>query len=171
MPGLEVGVTATRPSLSFLCKPAPDRSYHGGMLTTALLLLATAVVNPALTPGAVRPLSLATVCTTKWGIDQRHVSKAKKARVYKAYGIPLADRHLYVIDHLISREISGSDEIFNLWPELVAEAKIKDRIEKKLHVLACQGTITMQAAQQEIRTDWRVAYEKYLGEVPPRLPQ
>lgn len=119
-------------------------------MTTFLLLL---LINPLLTPGAIRPLTLTEVCTTRWGTDSRHVSLGLKARVYKAYGIPVADRGLYVIDHKIPRDLAGADAFENLWPELRAPAHIKDTLEKKLHrdVCAPHPTITLEAAQQQMR--------------------
>lgn len=116
-------------------------------------LLLLMFVNPVLTPGAVRPLTLATICATKWGTDSRHVSASLKARVFVEYGIPLADRHLYVVDHKIPREIAGSDSILNLWPELIGPAHAKDKIENELHRAICapNPTITLDAAQQRMR--------------------
>ncbi len=115
-------------------------------------VVATLVIA-ALTPGAVRPLSLATVCATKWGLDVRHVSKAKKARVFTAYGIPVADRHLYVIDHLIPRELAGSDLESNLWPEVITPSYAKDHVEGALHRAICKPvpTITLHEAQEQMR--------------------
>lgn len=137
---------------------------------TLLLLLASGVlVITALTPGAIRPLTTAQVCAIRWGVDVRHVTPAMKRHVFEAYRIPLSDRHLYVVDHLISREIAGADVVRNLWPQPIAEAKVKDRLENRLRALTCAGAITLEVAQQAIRTDWRAAYRTYLGNVPPTL--
>lgn len=119
----------------------------------AALLLALALVNHALTPGAVRPLTLATICTTKWGLDARHVDDALRARVFDAYGIPAAARRGYVIDHLVPRELGGADVFGNLWPELEAPSHRKDGRERALHnaVCATNPTITLEAAQNIMR--------------------
>jgi hypothetical protein len=42
--------------------------------------------DPGVTPGHVAIADTATVCTTKWGTDARHVTKKMKTDVYKAYG-------------------------------------------------------------------------------------
>lgn len=115
----------------------------------AILLL----VNPVLTPGAVRPLTREQVCATKWGTDSRHVSAALKARVYAAYGIPVAERGLYVVDHKIPRALAGADVFENLWAEKRTAAHAKDVFEVRLHREICKPnqTITLEAAQQFMR--------------------
>ena len=82
----------------------------------AILLVATiyAMPNPERTPGEVRPLTLETICKTKWGKDYRPVSNKMKLRVCRSYG--LKDCAGYVVDHLIPRELGGADTIRNLWP-------------------------------------------------------
>jgi hypothetical protein len=42
--------------------------------------------DPAVTKGAVRIQSKTTVCKTKWGKDERHVTAAMKKQVYAKYG-------------------------------------------------------------------------------------
>ena len=42
-------------------------------------------------------------------------------------------------------------------------AHVKDRLENQLHKLVCNGTLTLQAAQRAIATDWIAAYQKYVG--------
>jgi len=127
---------------------------RAGMSIT--LVLALALVNPALTPGAVRPLSTAQVCAITWGKDVRHVSVALRTRVFVAYGIPVADRAGMIIDHLVPRELAGADAFANLWPEQEAASHVKDRTENALHRAVCAATptITLAAAQAQMRA-WR----------------
>ncbi len=133
--------------------------------------------DPALTPGAVRAgLSEATICKTKWGTDARHVSTAMKAQVFQSYGLSGNNDPACVrdksgrrceIDHLISRELGGADEVKNLWPEPYGttpwNAVRKDRVENRLHKEVCAGNISLAEARKEIRTDWRVPYKRYFG--------
>jgi hypothetical protein len=123
------------------------------MVVGATFLAALALVNPHLTPGAVRPLSVATICATRWGLDVRHVDASLRARVFAAYGIPANDRGLYVIDHLIPRELAGADVFANLWPERKEASRIKDRQENALHVALCAPAplITLETAQERMR--------------------
>lgn len=82
--------------------------------------------DPTLTPGAARALSLDVICKTKWGKDARHVTAAMKRQVFENYGLTGKDdpscvadksgRHCEV-DHLISRELGGADDVKNLWPQ------------------------------------------------------
>lgn len=133
--------------------------------------------DPSLTPGVTRPgLSKAVICTTKWGKDARHVTAAMKADVFAAYGLSgnddpacVADkngRHCE-IDHLISRELGGADDVRNLWPEPYGtvpwNAGRKDRVENRLHKEVCAGNISLAEARKAIRTDWRIPYKRYFG--------
>jgi hypothetical protein len=72
------------------------------------------------------------------------------------------------IDHLVSRELGGDDDIFNLWPEPYGghpwNASAKDRVENRLHKEVCTGNLTLEDAQTEIRFDWRIPYRRYFGE-------
>lgn len=121
-----------------------------------LLLLLLAVPDPALTPGAVRPLTTAEVCATKWGLDRRHVTRRQRAHVFAAYAVPAADRRRYVIDHLIPRELAGADAILNLWAQPLTgpqNAHVKDREENRLHRAVCAGSVTLAEAQRAM-TAW-----------------
>lgn len=72
-------------------------------------------------------------------------------------------------DHLISLEIGGSpSDPKNLWPEPYAGAsgaRLKDKIENKLHALVCSGQISLHTAQLAIAKNWYSAYQKYIGVV------
>jgi hypothetical protein len=119
-----------------------------------ILLLLALLARPNLneTPGLVRPLSRAAICSTKWGLDRRHVSDSKKKRIAKAYGVRWADRGRYEFDHLVPRELGGSDDQRNIWPQPLAEARqLKDPRENALRRAVCAGTITLTAAQAEMR--------------------
>jgi len=72
-------------------------------------------------------------------------------------------------DHLISLELGGSPtSVKNLWPEPYSSAygaRIKDKIENKLHALVCSHQITLAVAQKAIAKNWYAAYLKYIGVV------
>jgi hypothetical protein len=118
----------------------------------SLLALWLTLPQPRLTPGATRVLTTAQVCTIKWGIDARHVSLKKKKQILALYGLTWADHSRYIFDHLIPRQLAGADEIANIWPQPKAEAIIKDRPEKQLHRAVCKGTLSLAAAQAQMRT-------------------
>ena len=70
----------------------------------------------------------------------------------------------------IPLSIGGSNSIKNLWPEsyrTVWNARVKDRLEDRLHALVISGKLDLKTAQREIATDWIAAYKKYIGSSPP----
>lgn len=111
----------------------------------------------AKTPGAVASTDMAAVCTSGHAEEVRHVSSSERNRIYLAYGIARGHRKGYVIDHLISLELGGSNDTQNLWPQPRVEAKQKDRVEAELHADVCSGKIPLRDAQQRIARDWRTA--------------
>lgn len=137
---------------------------------------------PAATPGVTRDLTLDVICNTKWGKDRRAVTAAMKRQVFASYGYtgnkdwhctPDAHGRTCEIDHLISRELGGADDVHNLWPEPYGgpwNAADKDRLENRLHMLVCQPSpahaLPLKDAQDAIRGDWTAAYIKYLGAPP-----
>lgn len=128
------------------------------------------------TPGAVRSgLTKATICTTKWGKDERHVTAAMKKQVFDLYGysgygdphcVP-AGKRTCEIDHLISRELGGADVVKNLWPQAYGtspwNAVLKDKLENRLHKEMCANKISLTKARSMLANDWRKAYKKYYG--------
>jgi len=116
-----------------------------------------------LTPGVINP-TITDPCQIKWGKDVRHVTLAMKKRVFGSYGIPWSEHAQYEVDHLISRELGGADDVRNLWPQHWAGpfgAHDKDRLENKLHALVCAGKLTLAEAQRRIATDWVAAFREF----------
>lgn len=153
---------------------------------SALAALAALVCTPSLagdlpnlklTPGVAVKITLVKICTTKWGKDARKVTAAMKREVFARYHMtgntdPACIRDARgrrcEIDHLISRELGGADDVDNLWPQSYGgapwNAVRKDRLENRLHKEVCAKHITLKTAQKQIRADWRVPYKKYFGE-------
>jgi hypothetical protein len=106
------------------------------------------------------------ICVEGYSKKVRNVSEKTKRLVYKNYEITDRAPHEYEIDHLISLELGGANDIENLWPQSYIttplNARRKDVLENKLHVLVCSGELPIQVAQQEIATDWISAYYKYI---------
>jgi hypothetical protein len=132
--------------------------------------------DPKLTPGAIRTGSVDMICNTRTGTI-RNVSGSEKLAVFRRYG--MAGPHSafpgtnlmppYEVDHLISLELGGSNDVTNLWPQAYIQeygAKEKDVLENKLHRLICAGKITPEDAQHEIATDWIASYRKRIGSAP-----
>jgi hypothetical protein len=114
--------------------------------------------NRTLTPGDVVQRDTVSVCSTGNAGRHRKVSYRTRDRVYLAYGIPRGKRKgLYEIDHLVPLELGGSNRPANLWPQPLADAKLKDRVEDELHEAVCNGDMTLDAAQRAIERDWHTA--------------
>jgi hypothetical protein len=84
------------------------------MVLAAAPSLAGDLPDPALTPGAVLTTDTAAVCTPGHAKSVRHVSGKVKAKVYRDYGITHHAAGEYEVDHLISLELGGSNDIRNL---------------------------------------------------------
>ena len=96
--------------------------------------------------------------------------QSEKYAVEQEYGLtPSHYGSTLEIDHIVSLELGGSNDIANLFPEQAganAGYRVKDRLENKLHTLVCSGSITLQAAQTGIAADWQVLYAKAFGASP-----
>jgi hypothetical protein len=117
------------------------------------------------TPGAVFTTATASrVCVAGYSERVRNVPESEKREVYTEYGIATHKSGQYEVDHLISLELGGSNEIANLWPEAALPKPgfhQKDRIENRLHTLVCSGQMTLAKAQKLIATNWLAAYRQF----------
>ncbi len=102
-----------------------------------------------------------TICVAGYSSSIRNVPSEEKKGVYQEYGIYSHHTGEYEIDHLISLELGGSNDIANLWPE-AAEPRPgfheKDMVENYLHEQVCNGAISLSNAQKEIATNWLQVY-------------
>lgn len=81
----------------------------------------------------------------------RHVSKSDKTQIAASYGgIPEKDWANYEFDHLIPLCVGGSNDLSNLWPEPISQAKKKDLLENDLCLAMKAGTITQAAAVAKV---------------------
>jgi hypothetical protein len=151
---------------------------------TALLVVAVAALltaddipalpNPKLTPGAVVEVPRAKLCEKGYARSVRHVSGHTKRAVYIQYGIKSHKGGKYEVDHLIPLELGGSNDLKNLWPQAYSgewNAHVKDALEGRLHKMVCEANpaITLNDAQEGIRTDWIMLYQKiFKTEIPTK---
>lgn len=119
--------------------------------------------DPNLTPGDTFPgVTAKEVCTPGYSKSVRSVSSAEKKEVIQRYGVNYPSG-TYEVDHFISLELGGSNAVTNLWPEPYEPhpgARDKDKVENYLHDQVCNGSMTLQQAQDAIRTDWYKVYEQ-----------
>ena len=116
-----------------------------------------ALPDPACTTGAVFQIGTSTICTIGYTTKVRDVPLSVKKQVFKQYDIDYSLHANYEVDHLISLELGGSNDISNLWPEsyiISSGSHTKDGFENYLHNQVCKGSIPLVEAQKEISTDW-----------------
>jgi len=124
-------------------------------------------------PGAYSSkLTQQVVCSASFRTgDYRDVSLTTKHAVEVEYGMqPKSYGSSLEIDHIISLELGGSNDIANLFPEKRSPApgyKVKDRLEHKLHRLVCDDhKLTLRQAQNAIARHWRKTYVQVFGAEP-----
>lgn len=140
----------------------------------ALAAIMIALPNPTLTPGKSSNATKAEVCRKGYTKDVRFVSQETKRKVFERYGIPYSQHREYEVDHFISLELGGANDIENLWPEKYCPvgnkplitgcwgAREKDVSETCLHKVMCApgSKITTAQVQAAIKSDWISVYKK-----------
>ena len=147
-----LAIVATTLLLATAPQPAAHYRHERGHLLNDL----------ARTPGKVLPRADTTIICVPGYTSQpgvRHVTEATKMQVYTLYGAthtgsPPHAPSCCEVDHLISLELGGSNDIANLWPEPYPDATAKDKVENALHALVCHGKLNLRAAQRGIARDW-----------------
>jgi hypothetical protein len=129
-----------------------ERTKTEGCLTSGPL------PDRACTPGAVfSGASSAQICTPGYAKSVRDVPETIKTQVYAEYGVDSRRPRQYEVDHLVSLELGGTNDIANLWPES-AEPRPgfheKDHYEDYLHQQLCNGGMSLQEAQRRIAENW-----------------
>jgi hypothetical protein len=149
--GQTVELAARTQTSSCTPGPRPDRqcspgAYYSGLTRTALC-------SSAFRTGTIR-----------------NVPESEKHQVEVEYGmVPRSYGRTIEIDHIVSLELGGSNDIANLYPEPglgLASYHVKDRLENKLHDLVCAGTMTLHAAQAAIASNWETLYRRVFGVSP-----
>lgn len=136
--------------------------------------------NSARTPGAFNPSVTqsnihSTICLTGYTATIRppssYTTALKIQQLRSGYSVA-GDLKTgdYEEDHLISLELGGApSDPKNLWPEYYNSslgARVKDKVENALHSLVCKGLLPLKTAQRLIASNWRAAYEKFVGFLP-----
>jgi hypothetical protein len=123
-------------------------------------------------PGAdYSGLTKAVLCSSTFRTSSiRNVPDSAKHQVEIEYGMtPKSYGRTIEIDHIVSLELGGSNDLANLYPEPgsgSASYRVKDKLENKLHGLVCAGSITLHAAQAGIARNWETLYRTVYGTRP-----
>jgi hypothetical protein len=140
---------------------AQSPSAHYGHHDSVLL------PDRSVTPGKVRTTDAQQVCHGGSTKQYRHTTAGEKAMVYHWYAAVKKPGVCCEVDHLISLELGGADEVENLWPQPYEPrpgAHEKDAVENWLHAQVCAGSIPLGQAQAQIATDWYAVYLKMKGQ-------
>jgi hypothetical protein len=125
-------------------------------------------------PGAYySKLTTQVVCSAGFHTSSvRNVPDSEKHQVELEYGLaPRPYGSTLEIDHIVSLELGGSNDVANLYPER-ADAHpgfhVKDVLENKLHALVCAGQLSLRTAQRQIAANWEGLYKEVFGAPPVR---
>lgn len=140
-------------------------STEGMSQTTVENLISQhAIPDPTISPGMALPdVTAEMVSKPGYATSVRNVPESEKRRVYAEYGIASHQSGEYEIDHIISLELGGSNDIRNLFPQSYHgawNAHMKDKLENKLHEMVVHHEITLQQAQYDISHNWTIAYKR-----------
>jgi hypothetical protein len=115
------------------------------------------------TPGDIFPdVTAEKICVPGYARSVRDVKQSTKNQVYANYGIKKHAPGQYEVDHLVSLQLGGSNDITNLWPESASPRPgfhEKDAVENYLHDQVCNGSISLPEAQIQIATNWLAVYQ------------
>jgi hypothetical protein len=122
-------------------------------------------------PGAYYSrLTKAVICSQSFHTGAiRNVPQSEKSAVEREYGMKARYYGSTLeIDHIVSLELGGSNNIANLFPEKALANPgyhVKDRLENRLHELVCTGTMSLRTAQIRIAGNWQRLYRSVFGKL------
>ena len=119
-----------------------------------------------------------TICVPGWTATVRpstSFTQGLKRTMLARAGLPTADAIKYELDHFVPLAVGGhprSED--NLWLQRwdgTWNARVKDRLERRLQVMVCAGEITLHTARTAVQHDWHAAYRKYVAADPSAVPR
>jgi hypothetical protein len=131
--------------------PNPDPRCSPGAYSSGLTK--AVLCSPSFRTGSIRNVP----------VSEKHADEIEYGMAARPYGRTIE------IDHIISLELGGSNNIANLFPEPgsgPANYHVKDRLENRLHALVCAGSMTLRAAQVGIASHWQLLYQRVFGVAP-----
>jgi len=145
-----------------LASVSPALATYGVQTKTNHCAANEVLQDSACSPGAILTTSTVVICKSGYTATVRDVPLSERKQVFKEYNIPYALASNYEVDHIISLELGGSNNIANLFPEsyLIPDgARVKDKLENYLNNQVCSGRMTIQEAQEEISSNWLKYYQ------------
>jgi hypothetical protein len=102
-------------------------------------------------------------------------TQALKRTMLARAGLDPGTAIAYELDHFVPLAVGGhpcSED--NLWLQRWDgewNARVKDRLERRLQLMVCANAITLDAARAAVQRDWRAAYRKYVAPDPSVVPR
>jgi uncharacterized protein YceK len=162
--GCDVTVSTNGPGATSTPSGSGSTPHLGVQTKTSGCVAHAGLSDSACTPGAIFPnATVQQICKSGYSSSVRNVPTSEKDQVYAEYGIAHHSPGQYEVDHLVSLELGGSNEIANLWPEAASPTPgfhQKDQVENYLHDQVCSGAISLREAQNEIATNWLAVYNR-----------
>jgi hypothetical protein len=159
--GCTVNVSTGNPTTG---TPTVVEPHWGVQTKTSGCVAQGGLPDSACTPGAIIPTATQDViCQSGYARSVRNVPQSVKNQAYAEYGITHHSTGEYEVDHLVSLELGGSNDIANLWPEAASPKPgfhEKDKVENYLHDQVCSGAVPLKQAQIEIATNWLAVYNQ-----------
>src|SRR2546429_5408898 len=144
--------------------PSSGSAQLGKQTKTSGCMAHGGLPDSACTPGAIFPnVTQQDICKPGYARSVRNVPVSEQDQVYAEYDITHHSTGQYEVDHLVSLELGGSNDIANLWPEAASPKPgfhEKDKVENYLHGQVCSGAISLPEAQKEIATNWLAVYNR-----------
>lgn len=144
--------------------PASQNGYPWGKPSkTSGCQSVNALPDSACTPGDVMETNASKICQQGYAGSVRNVPESEKNQAYAEYGIQTHSPGEFEVDHLVSLELGGSNDISNLWPEPASPKPgfhEKDKVENYLHDQVCAGKMSLADAQYQIATNWMTVYNE-----------
>jgi hypothetical protein len=106
-----------------------------------------------------------TICITNYSRTIRpstnYTNKIKLEKL-KMLGLSENEAKYYELDHNIPISSGGNpDDPENLILQPLEEAKLKDRLEVKIHKEICNGNLSLSDGQKVFKNNWKDSYNKY----------
>ena len=112
-----------------------------------------------------------TICKPGWTATVRPstaFTQGVKLKFLREAGLDPDRAADYELDHFVPLALGGHPRsLDNLWLQRWDgewNARVKDRLERRLQVTVCEGRLTLQAAQTAVERNWKRAYRRYVVE-------
>ena len=123
----------------------------------------------ALSPAVNQANIATTICVAGWTTTVRpptSYTQSVKRHMLAQVSAPASQASDYELDHFVPLALGcNPTSLENLWLQRWLgswNARIKDRLERRLQVLVCEDKVSLAVARNAIRKGWKAAYAKYV---------